>query len=100
MPVVTQDLAEGLLISLDGDFQASDAWSLHDALAAVAPGELAIVDFDQVRAFHDFALALVAPDLARLMGPHLVLRGLRHHQRRILEYFGVRLAGPSVSASV
>jgi STAS domain len=75
-------------VRLDGTFDAAEAWRLHDLLAKVPPGSSVWLDFSQVRSFHDFAIALLAQDLAALRG-FLETTGLCQHQRRILGYFGV-----------
>ncbi len=78
----------GLVLRFDGTFDAAEGWKLHEALAAVDPADRVTLEFGQVRQFHDFAIALLAQDLSNLDG-RVEARGLSHHQRRILRYFGV-----------
>lgn len=89
MPAERVDVPGGeVIIRLHGAFTGPDAWAVHEALASgVAP---VILDFSHVDRFEDFAIALVAPDLARGGARSIRIRGLGLHQRRILEYFGVR----------
>jgi hypothetical protein len=75
-------------VRLDGTFDAAEAWRLHELLAQVPPGSHVWFDFGQVRAFHDFAVALLAQDLVARRG-FLGATGLCQHERRILGYFGV-----------
>jgi len=79
-------------LSLEGTFDAAEAWRVHDTLAQLAPGSRVSLDFREVRAFHDFAIALLAQDILALRG-RVEAIGLCQHQRRILGYFGVDEAG-------
>jgi len=78
-----------LLIRVDGDFGAPDAFRVREEMQQAGRSLLLVLDFGQVRAFEDFAIALLAPDLA-VRGARCRVRGLGQHQRRILEYFGVK----------
>ncbi len=77
-----------LVLRFDGAFDAAEGWKLHEALAALDAADRVTLDFAQVRQFHDFAIALLAQDISSLDG-RVEARGLSHHQRRILRYFGV-----------
>ncbi|HEY6104876.1 MAG TPA: STAS domain-containing protein [Anaeromyxobacteraceae bacterium] len=81
-----------VVLSLEGTFDAAEAWRVHDMLAQLAPGTRVSLDFREVRAFHDFAIALLAQDILARHG-RVEANGLCQHQRRILKYFGVDEAG-------
>jgi anti-anti-sigma regulatory factor len=87
-----QTANERLTVSLQGTFDATEAWRLHDMLAHLAPETYVSFDFREVRAFHDFAVALLAKDILAMRG-RMEATGLCQHQRRILKYFGVDEAG-------
>ncbi len=79
---------EQVTLTLEGTFDSAAAWRVHEALAHLAPVTHVSLDFRGVRAFHDFAIALLAKDILALRG-HVDAAGLCKHQRRILKYFGV-----------
>lgn len=91
MSIQTTEIAGSeLLLRLTGDFEAADAWQVHEAIQGAGRGALVVLDFSQVRHFEDFAIALIAPDLVATPSHRVRIRGLGLHQRRILEYFGVK----------
>ncbi len=91
MSVAADEIPGGeVLLRFEGDFEARDAWKVHEILGAAGARAPVVLDFSQVRHFEDFAIALLAPDLAAAGGSRVRLRGLGMHQLRILEYFGVR----------
>lgn len=79
-----------LLLRLAGDFEAADAWKVHETIQGAERGSHVVLDFSQVQHFEDFAIALIAPDLVGGSEHRIRIRGLGQHQRRILEYFGVK----------
>jgi len=81
-----------LLMRLTGDFEAADAWKVHETIEGAERGSHLVLDFSQVHRFEDFAIALIAPDLVATSAHKIRIRGLGLHQRRILEYFGVKSA--------
>ncbi len=83
---------DAVALRLDGTFDAAAAWRVHDTLAEVSPQARISLDFREVRAFHDFAIALLAQDLRAHQG-RVQASGLCQHQRRILKYFGVDESG-------
>ncbi|HEY7725278.1 MAG TPA: hypothetical protein VH880_08085 [Anaeromyxobacteraceae bacterium] len=88
MAVETVGLPGGeVLLRFEGTFEAQDAWRVREALRG--GGARVVLDFGQVRIFQDFAIALIAPDIAAAGDTPVRVRGLGLHQRRILEYFGV-----------
>ena len=92
--MVRTDQGGGDLVALGlmGTFDAAEAWRLHEMLAQLSPGTRVSLDFREVRAFHDFAIALLAQDILALRG-RIQANGLCQHQRRILKYFGVDEGG-------
>ena len=80
--------SEQATLTLEGTFDSAAAWRVHGLLAHLAPGTRVLLDFRGVRAFHDFAIALLARDILAMRG-YIDAAGLCHHQRRILKYFGV-----------
>jgi len=86
----TESPGSELLLRLTGDFEATDAWKVHEAIEGAEHGDHVVLDFSQVRRFEDFAIALIAPDLVATSAHKIRIRGLGLHQRRILEYFGVK----------
>jgi hypothetical protein len=91
MSLQTEEIRGGeLLLRFEGSFEASDAWQARELLrgaGSTRPG--VVLDFGQVRTFQDFAIALIAPDIAAAGDWHVHVRGLGLHQQRLLEYFGV-----------
>lgn len=90
--VVTQDS----VIRLEGVFDGLAARRLEALLVEADAGVRLHVDLTQVREFHDFGIAVLSHALTRSRA-HVMLRGLRHHQIRVLRYFGVD-TGPLESA--
>jgi ABC-type transporter Mla MlaB component len=62
---------------------------LEKTIAAATPGESFRVDLAHVSEFDDFGLAVLAHVLERCRATPVALQGLRHHQARVLRYFGV-----------
>ena len=87
-----------LVLRLEGSFDAPDAGSVRQARRAAGRGASVVLDFSRVEHYQDFAIALVATDLTAPDGLRIRLRGLGQHQRRLLEYFGVRGTGADESA--
>ncbi len=83
---------ESVVLRFEGTFDAAECWRLREALAGSSPAAAVTLDFTGVRVFHDFAVALLAKELADRRGA-VAVRGLRQHQRRLLRYFGVDAAG-------
>lgn len=91
MPVHTSETTgREFLLRLTGDFEATDAWKVHESIERAGRTSHVVLDFSQVHRFEDFAIALIAPDLVATSAPRIRIRGLGLHQRRILEYFGVK----------
>jgi hypothetical protein len=79
-----------IILRFEGGFGAAEAWKAHQALEGAGRACPVVLDFSRVRSFEDSAIAVVAPDLVSDGGPPIRIRGLGMHQRRILEYFGVK----------
>jgi anti-anti-sigma regulatory factor len=88
MQQVATEGAESLVIRMDGAFDLESARAIRSRLAELADGSEVYVDLSRVREFHDRAVAVLAEGLATAR--HRVsVRGLRHHQYRMLRYLGV-----------
>jgi anti-anti-sigma regulatory factor len=77
-----------LLRKLGGAFTPKDADRIAEALKSLTPSKV-VVDFTTVREFQDAAFHSLAAALASVPGALVTLRGLPHHQSRVLEYLGV-----------
>ena len=99
-----EEPADRVVLRLEGTFDAAEAWRVHDAIQRLQAGRV-VLDFRDVRACHDFAIALLAKDIIEQRG-QVEVTGLCQHQRRILKYFGAdevdpgepRAGGPAVRA--
>jgi anti-anti-sigma regulatory factor len=81
-----EEVAGGVILRLSGTLDVAAAHVLKTVLGELDRTTHVIVDFSQVREFHDLSLSV----LARTLSQHpMQLRGLRTHQERMLEYFGV-----------
>ncbi len=78
-----------IVIRLEGVFDAAAAQRLSTAIEA-ADGDEIRVDLTGVREFHDFGIAMLARALSGR--EHVAVSGLRHHQLRLLRYFGIEAA--------
>jgi anti-anti-sigma regulatory factor len=76
------------IIWLDGVLDGVAARRVEEELLRARPGDRLLVDMTQVREFHDFGVAVLGRALTRTRAD-VRLRGLRHHQIRVLRYFGV-----------
>jgi hypothetical protein len=79
------DLA--LTFEIGPSFAPEDAARLHEAIERADPGTRIEVDFHRVRECHGTALAVLARDIAAGRA-RVALRGLSHHQLRLLGYLG------------
>jgi hypothetical protein len=79
------DLA--LTFEIGPSFAPEDAARLHEAIERAEPGTRVEIDFHRVRDCHDTALAVLARDIAGGRA-RVALRGLSHHQFRLLGYLG------------
>jgi len=82
------EAAGSLVIRMDGAFDLESAQAVGRRLSALADDVEVYLDLSHVREFHDRAVAALAEGLAAAR--HRVsVRGLRHHQYRMLRYLGV-----------
>lgn len=91
MPIAQPVIADTVL-RVEGVFDGIAARRLEALLVAADAGARVHVDLTQVREFHDFGIAVLGHAVMRSRAS-VTLRGLRHHQLRVLRYFGVD-AGP------
>jgi hypothetical protein len=93
MTVLSDRVAEDrVLVSFDDTFDTAQALRLSEILSEVSAGTRVMLDFTQVREFHDVAFAKLAQELREARGPdsqiEVSARGLCQHQLRILKYLG------------
>ncbi len=86
-----------VVIRLEGVFDAAAAQRLSIAIAA-ADGDEIRVDLTDVREFHDFGIAMLARALSGR--ERVAVSGLRHHQLRLLRYFGIDAGSTDVGAAL
>lgn len=79
---------ENLIIRMDGAFDTDAAQHIAQKLASMPEGAEVYLDLSQVRQFHDRAVAVLG-DLLVSTHVRVSVRGLRHHQYRMLRYLGV-----------
>ena len=77
-----------LMLEVGQSFAPEDAARIHELIERAAPGTPVEIDFRHVRDCQDFALALLAKDLAARRA-RVALHGMSKHQQRLLGYFGV-----------
>ncbi|HEY6098033.1 MAG TPA: STAS domain-containing protein [Anaeromyxobacter sp.] len=86
--------AEGsLTLKLGQAFAPEDAARIHELIERAEPGTPIDIDFHRVRECEDFALALLAKDIAGGRAS-VAIHGTSKHQQRMLEYFGVAAGRP------
>ncbi len=94
--MLSESSSDGALTFVIGSaFVPEDAARIHDLIERTPPGTLIEIDLHRVRDCHDVALALLAKDIVRGR-VHVALRGVSHHQLRVLGYFGVHMEQPAV----
>ena len=81
-----EDVAGDVVLRLSGTLDVAAAQVLRGVLSEIDRASHVVVDFSQVREFHDLALGSLARTLSQRP---IQLRGLRTHQARMLEYLGV-----------
>jgi anti-anti-sigma regulatory factor len=81
-----------ILIKCEGVFDVPAARRLEKAISDASPGDAVRVDLTHVREFHDFGIAVLSQALKHGGAVRIALQGLRHHQARMLRYFGVDVA--------
>ncbi len=86
-------LGPSAVIRLEGTFDLPAARLLENSLKRMTAGDRVRVDFEGVRVFNDFAIAVLAQAVKSRGAAGVRLQGLRLHQIRLLRYFGV---GPEV----
>jgi hypothetical protein len=92
---VTRGPRDEVVIRIAGTFDAAAALRLSAWLREVPARDPVVVEFG--RDCLDLGLAAVAGELARR--EVLVVRGLSHHQQKLLRYLGVELEGREIRAA-
>jgi hypothetical protein len=81
-----------VLLKLGARFGASEVERIGEAVESLAPISQLIVDFTEVREFHDAAFFSFSKALRALAKVNVILRGLTRHHSRLLAYLGLPLA--------
>jgi len=77
---------------VSGKFEGACAWHLTSKLQSEPLGAV-MIDFSQVNDFSDYGIAVVATALLDARTKSVRLRGLRQHQERVFQCFGVDARG-------
>ena len=91
-----EDVGDTTFLRLSGTFDVDAAKALESTLGNLATTCEVVVDFSKVRDFFDLSLSVVAPTLAQRA---VQLRGLRGHQARMFEYFGIASMAKGVESA-
>ena len=79
--MLLQTIADGALaLQIGHTFAPEDAERIHEVVERAAPGTAIQIDFRRVRECQDYALALLARDLAAGRA-RIDVRGMSQHQR-------------------
>jgi hypothetical protein len=84
--LVREDVAGRVILRPKGTLDGSAARLLKGLIADVDPRLEVEVDFSQVREFADVSVGVLTHSLS---GRAVHLRGLRSHQERMFQYFGI-----------
>lgn len=80
---------ETIAVQVGSRFGAPDVQRVQEAVAALGPCSRLTIDFTAVRQCDDAALVLLASMLGCLSHGEVAVRGLSHHQWRLLTYMGL-----------
>jgi hypothetical protein len=83
--VKREDVAGEVILRLNGTLD-EDAALLLKALLSNVEAPKVVIDFAQVKDFYDLSVSVLARTLSQRP---VELRGLRTHQARMFEYFGI-----------
>lgn len=81
-----EESAGKVILRLHGVLDGAAARELHLAITAVDPRLDLVVDFSQVKEFYDYSVGVLTRTLSARPAR---LQGLRQHQARMFEYFGI-----------
>jgi hypothetical protein len=73
---------------LSGRFDGKVAFDLAKQLGADKSARI-VLDFSQIAEFADYGVAVLSQHLGDSAGREIHFRGLRQHQLRLFQYFGV-----------
>ncbi len=90
MPVRIESSRHQVFVEILEAFDASDAFAVHEAIAA-APGATVAIDFRGARRCDPVAVALLSQEILARPG-RIELSGICRQELRLLEYFGVAAA--------
>lgn len=83
------------VFSIAGAFDPFAASQLRARLAELPREACVMLDFSRASAVSDLALAVLASAFEAPRHPRVVLRGMTHHQERVLRYLGIDGDGPA-----
>lgn len=78
-----------VVFSITGSFDPFAASRFRARIADLAPDVPVVLDFSHATEVSDLALAVLASSFEPSARPRVVLRGLTHHQERMLRYLGI-----------
>ncbi len=88
--VIREDVGTRVILRLQGRFDGPAAYLLSSLLSDIAPTQQVVVDFSRVIEFQDLAVGVLT---RALTDRSCHLQGLRTHQERMFQYFGVTTDG-------
>lgn len=88
--VQREDVAGRVFLRVQGRFDGQAANLLHKMVCSVEADAKVVVDFSQVQDFADLSVGLLTRTLSLR---DVQLQGLRTHQERMFQYFGVATVG-------
>lgn len=81
-----EDVAGSIILRLHGALDGAASRQLQLQIAELDPRAKLVVDFSHLHEFCDYAVGVISH---AVKGREVELRGLRTHQARMFEYFGV-----------
>ncbi len=88
--VIREDVESRVILRLQGRFDGPAAYLLNSLLTDIEPTQPVVVDFSHVAEFQDLAVGVLT---RALTDRTFHLQGLRTHQERMFQYFGVTTGG-------
>ncbi|MGA9526132.1 MAG: STAS domain-containing protein [Myxococcaceae bacterium] len=88
--VIREDVETRVILRLQGKFDGPAAYLLNSLLTDIEPTQQVVVDFSRVIEFQDLAVGVLTRGLT---DRSCQLQGLRSHQERMFQYFGVATHG-------
>lgn len=89
---------DALHVRVGTTLRAGDVTRLQEAMAVLGPFSHLTIDFGEVRQCDDATLVRFARMLVEVARGEVAVRGLTHHQWKLLTYLGLNPGGPVVNA--